>query len=226
MRVLVVEDVPDAASAVVDALRRAGHAVDVVADGPEALVWLETYAYALVVLDIDLPGRAGLELCHAIRERGNPVPVLILAVGHEVGQRVVGLDAGADDYLAKPFAMAEFLARVRALLRRASLHREALLQVGDLELDPATLAVRRHGRQIPVTARPFALLYLLASRAGEVFSEEQIIEALWSAEFVTGSNLVEVYIYGLRRKIDQGRRNGLIETVRGVGYRMRSETRR
>jgi DNA-binding response OmpR family regulator len=221
MRILVVEDERLVAAAVAGALRGAGHAADVVDDGNEALVWLDTYAYDLVVLDIVLPGLNGLEVCATMRTRGNLAPVLMLTALNEVEHRVGGLDAGADDYLAKPFAMAELLARVRALLRRESVHRQALVKVGDLELDPVTHLVRRRGREISVTAREFALLFLLASRVGQVFSQERIIEALWDADFASGSNIVEVYIRSLRRKVDRGRRDGLIETVRGVGYRMR-----
>jgi two-component system OmpR family response regulator len=225
VRILVVEDEPAVATAVAEALRSAGHAVDTVGDGTEALNWLDTYTYDLVVLDIVLPGLGGFDVCEAIRRRGNPAAVLMLTALDEVEHRVAGLDVGADDYLAKPFAMAELLARVRALLRRDSAHRELVVRVDGLELDPATRAVRRNGSEISVTAREFALLFLLASRAGQVFSQERIIDALWDAEFATGSNIVEVYIHSLRRKVDRGRRDGLIETVRGVGYRMRPEPR-
>ena len=222
---LVVEDEAAIADAVRVALTADGHAVDVVADGREALSWAETYPYGLVVLDVVLPGLDGFDVCARLRERGFTAPILMLTALDTVSDRVTGLDRGADDYVAKPFAMAELRARVRALGRRTLPDRAATLTVGDLELEPASLGVRRSGRSIRLTAREFALLELLARHPGQVFAQDRLIDSLWAADFAAESNVVEVYIRSLRRKVDDGRRDGLIETVRGAGYRLRSERR-
>jgi two-component system OmpR family response regulator len=175
-----------------------------------------------VILDVVLPGLDGFSVCSALRARGFAAPVLMLTALDAVEDRVIGLDRGADDYLAKPFAMDELRARVRALGRRRLEDRTPTIRVGDLELDPATLGVSRAGRDIRLTAREFALLELLARHPGQVFGQERLIEALWGADFAAESNIVEVYIRSLRRKVDEGRRDGLIETVRGSGYRLRA----
>ena len=164
----------------------------------------------------------GFAVCEALRSDGFQAPVLMLTARDWVSGRVAGLDSGADDYLAKPFAMAELRARVRALGRRTADDRSPRLVVDDLELDPATLGVRRAGRTIHLTAREFALLELLARHPGQLFGQDRLIDALWDADFASESNIVEVYIRSLRRKIDDGRRDGLIETVRGSGYRLRA----
>ncbi len=169
-----------------------------------------------------LPGLDGFAVCEALRSDGFQAPVLMLTARDAVSDRVAGLDSGADDYLAKPFAMAELRARVRALARRTADDRSPRLVVDDLELDPATLGVRRAGRAIRLTAREFALLELLARHPGQIFGQDRLIDALWDADFASGSNIVEVYVRSLRRKIDDGRRDGLIETVRGSGYRLRA----
>jgi DNA-binding response OmpR family regulator len=220
LRILIVEDEPAIADAVKIALSADGHAADAVGDGREALVWSESYAYDLVILDVILPGLDGLQVCAALRARAFSAPILMLTALDGVRDRVSGLDRGADDYLAKPFSMDELRARVRALARRRFDDRAPIIQVGDLELDPATLGVRRAGRDIRLTAREFALLELLARHPGQIFGQERLIEALWGADFAAGSNIVEVYIRSLRRKVDEGRRDGLIETVRGSGYRL------
>ena len=191
-------------------------------DGSEALDWVNTYAYDLVILDVILPGLDGFSICAALRDRSFPGAILMLTALDSIGDRVTGLDRGADDYLAKPFSMDELRARVRALGRRRSEERAPKVQVGDLELDPATLGVSRAGRRIHLTAREFALLELLARHPGQLFGRERLIDALWDADFAAESNIVEVYIRSLRRKVDNGRRNGLIETVRGSGYRLRA----
>ncbi len=169
-----------------------------------------------------LPGLDGFSVCAALRSRGFNAPILMLTALDDLSDRVEGLDRGADDYLAKPFAMAELRARVRALRRRRVDDRAPRITVADLELDPSTLGVRRRGRPIRLTAREFALLELLARHPGQVFAQERLIDALWDADFVAESNIVEVYIRSLRRKIDDGRRDGLIETFRGSGYRLRA----
>jgi DNA-binding response OmpR family regulator len=222
LRILVVEDEPAISEAVRGALTADGHAVDVVADGNDALEWASTYPYDLVVLDVVLPGLDGFAVCAALRERGFNSPVLMLTALDSVSDRVNGLDRGADDYLAKPFAMAELRARVRALGRRSVDDRSPRIAVHDLELDPATLGVRRADRQIRLTTREFALLEILARHPGQIFAQDRLIELLWDANFASESNIVEVYIRSLRRKIDDGRRDGIIETVRGSGYRLRA----
>jgi two-component system OmpR family response regulator len=194
----------------------------VVDDGPEALVWAAAYHYDLIILDIVLPGLSGLVVCDRLRASGFSEPILMLTALDGVDQRVAGLDRGADDYLAKPFAMSELRARVRALSRRQVAERAPMIVVGDLELDPATLGVTRAGAAIRLTAREYALLELLARHPGQIFSRERLLDALWDADFATESNIVEVYIRSLRRKIDGGRRDGRIETVRGAGYRLRA----
>jgi two-component system OmpR family response regulator len=222
LRILIVEDETPIADAVKAALAADGHAADAIGDGREALGWAEAYAYDLVILDVVLPGLDGFSVCSALRRWGFAAPILMLTALDGVEDRVTGLDRGADDYLAKPFAMDELRARVRALGRRGPEVRAPRIQVGDLELDPATLGVWRAGRAIRLTAREFALLELLARHPGQIFGQERLIGALWGADFAAESNIVEVYIRSLRRKVDEGRRDGLIETVRGSGYRLRA----
>ena len=222
LRILIVEDEPAIAGAVKTALAADGHAADVVGDGHEALDWTEAYAYDLVILDVILPGLDGFSVCSRLRGNGFSAPILMLTALDDISDRITGLDRGADDYLAKPFSMDELRARIRALRRRRLEDRTPRIVVGDLELDPATLGVRRSGHEIRLTAREFALLELLARHPGQVFGQERLIEALWDADFAAESNIVEVYIRSLRRKVDEGRRDGLIETVRGSGYRLRA----
>ncbi|MDQ2964740.1 MAG: response regulator transcription factor [Chloroflexota bacterium] len=221
MRILIVEDEAAIGRAIERILAGAGYGVDLVGTAAEALEWAGTYPYDLIVLDVVLPGMTGLAASARLRSGGSEVPILMLTALDEVADRVAGLDAGADDYLAKPFAAEELLARVRALLRRGAGERPPVLRAGDLEVDPASLAVRRAGRPIRLTAKEFALLEVLVRNPGRVFSQQRLIDAVWSAGFEAESNVVEVYIRSLRRKIDAGRRDGLIETVRGAGYRLR-----
>ncbi len=220
MRILVVEDEAAIAAAVRDLLAGEGHAIDVASTGPEAIEFSRAYPYDLVVLDVVLPGMDGRAVARALRSQGNHAPILMLTALDEVEQRVAGLDAGADDYLAKPFAAAELHARVRALLRRIDGERQPVARVGDLELDPATHRVERGDHAVQLTAKEFALLEFLMRHPGQLFSQERLIDAVWDAEFAPESNVVEVYIRSLRRKVDDGSRHGLIETVRGVGYRI------
>ena len=221
MRILSVEDEPAIADAIRSGLSADGHAVDTVSDGREALDWATAYPYDLVILDVILPTMDGFAVCGALRKLGFNAPILMLTALDDVADRVEGLDRGADDYLAKPFAMAELRARVRALQRRRVDDRTPTILVHDLELEPSTLGVRRGGRAIRLTAREFALLELLARHPGQLFAQDRLIDALWGADYVAESNVVEVYIRSLRRKVDGGRRDGLIQTVRGLGYRMR-----
>jgi len=222
LRILIVEDEPAIAGALKSALTADGHAADTVGDGRDALDWADTYAYDLVILDVILPGLDGFAVCSALRASGLASPIIMLTALDDIEDRVKGLDHGADDYLPKPFSMDELRARVRALGRRRLEDRAPTLQVGDLELDPATRGVRRSGRDIRLTAREFALLELLARHPGQIFAQDRLIETLWDADFAAESNIVEVYIRSLRRKVDEGRRDGLIETIRGSGYRLRA----
>jgi DNA-binding response OmpR family regulator len=222
LRILIVEDETAIADAVKSALAADGHAVDAVGDGRDALEWAAAYAYDLVVLDVILPGLDGFAVCSALRASGFASAILILTALDDVQDRITGLDRGADDYLAKPFSMDELRARVRALGRRRLEDRAARIRVGDLELDPSTQSVSRAERQIRLTEREFAMLEILARHPGQIFGQERLIEALWGADFAPESNIVEVYIRSLRRKVDEGRRDGLIETVRGSGYRLRA----
>ncbi len=223
MRILVVEDEPAIAAGIRLALSDEGHAVDTVGTGPDAVEWAGEAPYGLVILDVILPGMSGLDVCRQLREDGFDQPILMLTALTDVDDRVAGLDVGADDYLGKPFAIAELKARVRALGRRASPTAEPTVRVGDLELDPRTLAVMRAGRSIRLTTREFAFLELLARHPGQVFTQDHLVATLWPADGIPGSNIVEVYVRSLRRKIDGGRRDGLIETVRGAGYRLRQD---
>lgn len=218
MRVLVVEDEIAVAEGLGRSLAAEGYAVDTVHDGNAALEWARTYPYDVVILDVVLPGLDGFSVLATLRERGSQAAILMLTALDQVDDRVTGLDRGADDYLAKPFVMAEVLARVRALRRRNADRRPAIV-VGDVEIDPVRLTVRRGGTPISLTAREFALLEVLAREPGRIFSQDQLIDAVWDADFAAVSNIVEVYIRSLRRKLDGGRRDGLIQTVRGAGYR-------
>jgi DNA-binding response OmpR family regulator len=222
MKILVVEDEPAIGSAIRTALTDEGHAVDVVTNASDALDWVEATAYGLVILDVILGGVTGLELCRRLRDRGFLEPILMLTALSSVDDRVKGLDAGADDYLAKPFAIPELKARVRALARRPAPWAGVTITVGDLVLDPRRLGVSRGGKAVRLTAREFAFLELLARHPGQVFTQEHLMDALWGADADIGSNIVEVYIRSLRRKLDDGRRDGLIETIRGAGYRLRA----
>jgi len=221
VKILVVEDEPAIGSAIRVALADDGHAVDVVTNAADALSWIGAGPYGLVILDVILGGTSGLDLCRRLRDDGFREPILMLTALTSVEDRVTGLDAGADDYLAKPFAIPELKARVRALARRPTEWSGATIEVGDLVLDPRRLGVTRAGRAVRLTAREYAFLELLARHPGQVFTQQHLLDALWDADAEIGSNIVEVYIRSLRRKLDEGRRDGLIETVRGAGYRLR-----
>ncbi len=222
MRILLVEDEPAIAAAVRSALTAESYAVDHATDARSAMNFADVYPYDLVILDLVLPGSSGLTVADRLRAgigENAKVPILMLTALGAVDDRVTGLDHGADDYLVKPFAMAELLARVRALRRREA-SSPPIIKVADLELDPARQRVIRHGNEIALTAREFALLEVLARDPGRIYSQERLIDAVWDAAFEASSNIVEVYIRSLRRKLDAGRRNGLIQTVRGAGYRL------
>jgi two-component system response regulator MprA len=223
-RVLVAEDDPGVRETLEVALSFEGYEVDTVADGAAALRRLGDDPPDLLVLDIGMPRIDGLTVCRMARERGIRLPVLILTARQEVSDRVAGLDAGADDYLAKPFALDELLARVRALLRRTDVGAGAEVQVlGDLRLDPARRTVTRAERAIELTKTEFDLLELLLMNAGLVLSRSQIYDRIWGYDFGTSSKSLDVYIGYLRSKTEAEGEPRLIQTVRGVGYVLREE---
>ncbi len=223
MRVLVVEDERKTASFIRKALRAEGFAVDVTHHGEDALQLATTVPYDAVVLDIMLPGRDGLSVLRQRRERRNPVPVLLLSARGEVNERVEGLDAGADDYLPKPFALAELIARVRAMGRRGAEARATVLRLADLSLDTVRRVARRGDADIELTAREYRLLEFLMRSAGRICGRMTILEKVWDYDFDPGTNLVDVYVRRLRDKIDAGFEPRLLHTVRGVGYVLREE---
>ena len=220
MRVLLVEDDVKLARALARGLRRHAYAVDHADDGDAALMRAAVYDYDLVVLDVMLPGRDGLEVCAALRERGQAVPILMLTAREGVGDRIRGLDAGADDYLVKPFHFGELLARLRALFRRgAPDHRGEVLEVGDLRIDPRARRVTRDGRDLELTAREMAVLEVLALNAGQVVSRTELLKQVWDEQYDGSQNVVDVYVGYVRKKLElpsDDRR--IIRTVRGVGF--------
>ncbi|MFI7602291.1 response regulator transcription factor [Actinoplanes sp. NPDC049681] len=218
MRVLVVEDDPAMAAMLQHGLRRAGYAVDTVATGTDALWAINETILDVVVLDAMIPAPDGFEVCRQIRENGRWVPVLLLTARGATLDKVRGLDAGADDYLTKPFAFDELLARVRALTRREPLQRPARIQVGDLVLDPARRSVHRAETPIPLSPREFALLQELMRRAGETLTRTYLIEHVWDFAYEGGSNVVDVYVRYLRDKVDRPFGRDTIRTMRGAGY--------
>jgi heavy metal response regulator len=223
VRILVVEDERRIAAFIKRGLEEERYAVDVAYDGQEALDWAATVEYDLIVLDVLLPKKDGIRVCRELRDQGNKVPVLMLTARDAVEDRVRGLDSGADDYLVKPFAFQELLARIRALLRRQGEIRTTQLQVADLVLDTLTHRATRAGQVIELTAREYALLEFLMRHPRQVLSRTQIAEHVWGYDFFSTSNVVDVYIGYLRRKIDRGFEVKLIQTVRGAGYIIEGE---
>ena len=221
VRILVVEDNKKTGAFIAKALKSEGFAVDVLHDGNVALSATATTPFDLVVLDIMLPGRDGLSLLRQWRAHGNRTPVLLLSARGDVSERVEGLDAGADDYLAKPFALEELVARVRALVRRGDDAKSAVLRVGDLSLDTTTRTARRGDRSIELTTREYRLLELLMRSPGRICGRMLIIQKVWDYNFDPGSNIVDVYMRRLRGKIDEGFDRKLLHSVRGVGYVMK-----
>jgi DNA-binding response OmpR family regulator len=221
MRVLLVEDEHKISTYVKRRLEESGYAVDSVFNGRDALDWADATSYDLIILDIMLPIVDGVTVCRELRQRGDVTPVLMLTARGEVDDRVDGLDAGADDYLAKPFAMKELLARLRALTRRSSNHPASpILSFADLSLDTRTHQVRRAGHLIPLAIKEFSVLECLLREPERVLSRTQIAAHVWSYDTFNQSNVVDVYIRNLRRKIDDPFEKKLIQTVRGVGYRL------
>ncbi len=224
-RLLVVDDEPQLRNAVSRALRMEGYTVGIATDGPAGLAFMAAERPDLVVLDVMLPRMDGLEVCRRIRRGGDTTPVLMLTALDSVGDRVAGLDAGADDYLVKPFALEELFARVRALLRRTTAGEgEGDLTFADLTLLPGSRQARRGQRRFDLTRTEYALLDLLIRNGGQVLTREIILERIWGYEFTPGSNSLEVYIGYLRRKTEAGGEPRLIQTVHGLGYTMREPT--
>jgi two-component system OmpR family response regulator len=223
VRILVVEDELKMASLLRRGLVEEGHAVDVARTGDDALWMAGAAEYDAIVLDLMLPGVDGLEVCRRVRESGVWSPVLMLTARDAVADRVAGLDAGADDYLAKPFSFAELLARIRALVRRGGGERPAVLEVGDLRLDPATRRVWRGPTEVKLSAKEFALLETFMRRPGQVLSRYQLLEHAWDYAYENRSNVVDVYVRYLRDKVDRPFGRDSLETVRGAGYRLRAE---
>lgn len=222
MRILVVDDEIRMAALLRRGLEEEGYAVDVVGDGPDA-VWMATEnSYDAVVLDVMLPGIDGYEVCRQLRQAQRWAPVLILSARGDVADRVQGLDVGADDYLVKPFSFAELTARLRALTRRGPEARPALLEVGDLRLDPATRRAWRGSTELALSPKEFALLELFLRHPGEVITRTRLLEHVWDFAFDGVSNVVDQYVGYLRRKIDRPFGRHDLETVRGAGYRLRS----
>jgi two-component system, OmpR family, response regulator len=216
MRLLLAEDDTKLARALDRGLRREGYGVDVAHDGDAALLNARVYDYDVAVLDVMMPGLDGVEVCRTLREDERWLPVLLLTARDQVPDRIRGLDAGADDYLVKPFAFGELLARLRALVRRGPTPRPVALTVGRLRVDPAAHAVTLGGTLVELTAREFAVLEFLARRPGETVTRTQLIEHVWDENWFGSTNIVDVYVGYLRRKLGRD----LLSTVRGVGYRL------
>jgi two-component system OmpR family response regulator len=221
VRVLVVEDETRMAAVIRSSLSKVGMAADVATRGEDALWMAQAADYDAIVMDVMLPGVSGFEACRMLRERGVWAPVLMLTAREAVRDRVEGLDSGADDYLVKPFALAELHARLRALVRRGAPERPVVLEAGDLRLDPARREVRRGTTEVALSAKEFALLETLMRRRGEVLSRLQLLEHAWDIAYESRSNIIDVYIRRLREKVDRPFGRESIETVPGAGYRLR-----
>jgi DNA-binding response OmpR family regulator len=222
VRILVVEDEERIARFIKQGLEEESYAVDVVADGVSALDWVAGASYDLILLDVMLPGLNGFEVCRILRERGITTPVLMLTARDDVDDRVTGLDAGADDYLSKPFAFKELLARIRALTRRTSAQATptTVLKFADLELDTVTHQAKRNQYYIELTAKEYALLEYLMRHPRQALSRTLIRESIWGYDYYGASNVVDVYVGHLRRKLEAKGEPPLIHTVRGVGYKI------
>ena len=224
MRVLLVEDERKISRYVKRGLEEQGYAVDAAYTGQEALDWVNSHEFDLVILDILLPEMDGISVCKEIRKDGSRVPVLMLTARDSIDDRVAGLDAGADDYLVKPFAIKELLARLRALSRRSNeAPKDTIIQIADLSLDTLTQRVKRSGKTINLAAKEFAVLECLMREPERVLSRTQIAEHVWNYDVFNQSNVVDVYIRNLRRKIDDPFELKLIHTIRGSGYRISKE---
>jgi heavy metal response regulator len=223
LKILIVEDEKKVANFVKKGLQEEGYAVDLASNGEDGLIFATQNSYDLIILDIYMPRLDGLTVLRRLREEKVRTPVLLLTVRATIEDKVLGLDSGADDYLTKPFAFQELLARVRALLRRQTESGTNVLQVGDLTLDPARRAVARGSRRIDLSLKEFALLEYFMRHPGRVLTRTMIIEHVWNYDFDNETNVVDVYVNYLRRKIDVGHEIKLIHTVRGVGYVMKAD---
>ncbi len=223
MRVLIVEDEQELAAALREAMESIGHAVDLAPDAELAEEFLAAYPYDLAILDVMLPRRSGLDVCRFARARKLDLPILMLTARDTLADKVAGLDAGADDYLVKPFELAELLARVRALLRRHSPRKDAVLRVGDLSLDPASGEVLRGGTPIRLARKERALLEVLMRNAGRIVPRARILEHLWDMDAEPDPEVIRAHVKLLRRAISDRHEPRLIETVHGVGYRMNAD---
>jgi two-component system OmpR family response regulator len=223
MRLLLVEDEPKLSALVARGLREEGYAVDVTGRGEEALWMAKSVSYDTVLLDVMLPGADGFTICRQLRERGVWSPILMLTARDAVDDRVTGLDSGADDYLAKPFAFDELLARVRALVRRPPAERPVVLEVGSLRLDPAQHRAWRAEVELDLSPKELALLEVFMRRPGQVLSRGALLDSAWDMAFERRSNIVDVYVRYLRDKIDRPFGCASLETLRGVGYRLRAD---
>jgi two-component system OmpR family response regulator len=221
VRVLVIEDEVKLAEVVARGLREEGYAADIAGRGEDALWMAQAAAYDVILLDVMLPGADGFEVCRQLRDAGVWSPVLMLTAMDAIEDRVHGLDAGADDYLVKPFSFEELLARIRALVRRAPAERPAIVEVGDLRLDPAAQRAWRGETELDLSAKEFALLELFMRRPGKVLSRAALLDGAWDIAFERRSNIVDVYMGYLRAKVDKPFGCESLETVRGVGYRLR-----
>ncbi|MBP9816730.1 MAG: response regulator transcription factor [Candidatus Pacebacteria bacterium] len=224
MRILIVEDEQKLAEGIKKGLEKRGYAVDMVDDGDKALTRLSVHRsdYDLVILDLMLPSKSGYEVCEGARARGVTVPILVLTARNEVENKVRLLLSGADDYLVKPFSFEELLARVHALLRRPATTVPDVLRVADIELDPSEHIVRRSGVEVPLTLKEFTLLEYFLRHPNEVVNREDLLSHLWDFNYESFSNVIDVHVKNLRRKLDAPDEPSLIETVRGVGYRLRA----
>lgn len=220
MRVLIVEDESRLATLIRRALVEEGHAVDVVGDGEAALSWAASATYDAIVLDVMLPGMNGIEVCRTLRSRRDYTPVLLLTARDTIADRVQGLDAGADDYLTKPFALTELAARLRALSRRPRVAVDTVITIGGLRLDSARRQVWRDEQEIALPNKEFRILEYLVRNPNRVMTRDMIANHVWDYEFVNATNVIDVHIRQLRRKLDEDGKPSLIETVRGMGYRL------
>jgi DNA-binding response OmpR family regulator len=223
--VLIVEDETKLGAALEEGLGQAHHTVDVAQDGEEGLEYARCSPYDVIVLDVMLPKVDGFEVCRRLRATGARTPILMLTARDAVGDRIAGLDSGADDYLTKPFAFGELLARIRALLRRDAPSRASVLQLADLTLDPAAQRVEWAGQPVEMTAREYRILEALIRRPGWIVSRDALIESIWGFDFPDTSNVVEVYGGRIRRKLAEHGAPPLIQTVRGAGYRLKEPER-
>jgi len=223
MRILLVEDERKLSAVIKRGLKEVHYAVDLADNGDDALFLAETNPYDLIILDIMIPGKDGISICRNLRKKKNDTPILMLTARDDVEDKISGLDAGADDYLTKPFVFAEFLARVRALLRRKNTDKSPGIKVADLELDQRTRKVSRAGKEIELTPTEYSLLEYLMLNVGQVVTRTMISEHVWNDDFESFSNVINVYINYLKKKIDNGHKKQLIHSMRGVGYSLKDE---